>query len=464
MPMPINADPVIESVVQKCLADPSRFNSVVLGRGPYWWRQRQICESIMRYRTTAAPSGNGVGKSFLAAGLVLWFAAMHPNSKTVVAAPTQDQLRGVVWSELASAYESASTRGMPLGGRLKDLSWDLGENWRVEGFGSGSVEARSGRHAGKLLAVIEEASGVHPDVMEAIDSLNPSHFVYLGNPLRPEGKFYDVCETQADNPHVNVIRVPSLDSPHIERARSPVGMADRTWLESVRSEYGEGSIWWLSHVLARFPNSAADALILLDWLTLAEQTLHVPGGPVRMAIDLALGRGGDLSVILTRDDNGILDLEASNRWTFEDTAARAATLCAQRRIIPARVSWDANGIGADFDNRLRAAGLKGCLPYVGSLSGGKHANLRSAAAWLARQRLNPGRMIKSKHGVMVRQHPFAIRPEFMAKLRPELKAHHFENHDDGGIALETAEDVAKTLKRSPDYAATFFQSFAFPHS
>ncbi len=333
--------------VARCRNDPNRFNTVALARGPYWSRQREICRALQRYRTVSVPTGNGVGKSYLAAGLCLWFATTRPHSKTIVAAPTQDQLAGVLWSEMEDAFLSAATKGWPLGGRMKRLRYELGENWRVEGYGSGSVESKSGRHAGELLAIVDEASGVPSGVLEAIDSLNPSKILYLGNPLRPEGKFYEVCELSGDNPHATVIKIPSLESPHIGLERSPWGMADATWLEDSRHTYGEES------------------------------------GERYLGIDLGEGLGGDPSSLVVRDDGGILDEESSNRWDLETVADRARAKADEFGIEPSRIVFDAVGLGVDFNNRLSAVGLVGCKPYKGSWGDttGRYFNLRAAAAW-----------------------------------------------------------------------------------
>lgn len=458
---------VIQRAVRRSRTDPDYFNRVILGRGPYWWRQREVCRSILKYRTTAVPAGNGVGKSYLAAGVLLWFATMHPGCKVVAAAPTQSQLAGVLWGEVGAAYKSAIDHGMPLGGKLKSLVYDLGENWRVEGFGQGSVESRSGRHSEHLLALIDEASGVAPNVMEAIDSLNPSRYVYFGNPLRPMGKFYEVCELSADKPHINVVRISSLESPHINDERSKFGMADRGWLEASRAEYGEESIWWKSHVLALFPDSSTDSLIPVDWLNLAEKTIHVRGGPVRMGIDLSKGNGGDKSCLIVRDDNGILDLEASNRWDLPATASRAALLREKWGVLPTRVTYDANGLGDGFGKHLADVGIHGAKAYLGSQSGGPlNANLRTLCAWTFRQRLNPDWSdAPHKPGqLIVRQKPFAIPPHIMRILRPQLAALRYSLTPGSGKALETKADFAARIKHSPDESDSLFISYAFPHA
>ena len=58
-------------------------------------------------------------------------------------------------------------------------------------------------------------------------------------------------------------------SPHAHLARSPVGIADKVWLEAVGREPGENSPWYRSHVLAQRPKLATETLIPQEWLNLA---------------------------------------------------------------------------------------------------------------------------------------------------------------------------------------------------
>ncbi len=329
-----------------------------------WTIRRLLCRLVMEWARAA-----WAHRSF--SGL----PRAKPNSRTIVAAPTQGQLRGVIWAEMARGYGSALRNGFPLGGKFKSLDYTLDDGWTVEGFGSGSVESKSGRHAGDLLAVIDEASGVPASVLEAIDSLNPSRRLYLGNPLRPEGKFYEVCEQSASNPGVNVVRIPSLESPHIELERSPWGMADRTWLETSRFEYGEESQWWLSHVLAQFPGSTTDTLLPVAWLNLCGQTIHVPRGETWLGVDIGEGNGGDESIIVGRDDNGVPRdasshaFESSNTWVWSILPSRVRAMSDRFQVRPEHIVYDQNGIGADFDGRLRAVGIEGALRASRAVAG-----------------------------------------------------------------------------------------------
>jgi hypothetical protein len=258
------------------------------------------------------------------------------------------------------------------------------------------------------LFVGDEASGIDDAIYEAARSCNPSRTLLTGNPLRPDGTFYERCQAAPTNPRANLIQISSLESPHIDLERSPWGLADRSFLEDARNDYGEGSLWWICHVLGLFPDSGADTVIPYSWLQLAGLAVHkkVETGK-RLAIDLAEGHGGDRSVVAAKDDNGLLGLKHSRTWSFETTATEAALMAQRHGIQGHEVSWDVGGIGADFANRLAAVGIVGARPYRGGKEGGKKfANQRSEAAWRFRQRLDPKRTVITAGGVAVPLTPF----------------------------------------------------------
>jgi hypothetical protein len=465
-----------------------------LGNCGYWKRQLEICESVVKYPVTLVPTGNAVGKSFLAAGLLHWFLFTRPRSLVVATAPTQVQLEEVLWKEVERAYSYAR---IPLGGRLlkSPLKVDLGGGWQALAYSTTKTERFSGHHATDLFAIIDEASGIAPPIYEAISSLNPSRELLMGNPLQPSGDFYDRCH--AANPLANTIRISSLESPHIHLARSPWGLADATWLEKARADYGENSLWWTCHVLGEFPDSGVDSVIPGSWLELAARADHIPCGTRRIAVDLAEGKGGDRSAIVVRDDNGVIDFQWSTTWDFQTTAFKVSQFAQRYGVEDADISYDVAGIGADFSNRLRQFGIVSPVPYRGGNDGGpKHSNLRSYSAWRLRQRLDPQRReiqyseselsmasatelnhftayldIKGQLRFPIPNAPrssgtsrqqFSIPPRFLnGPLREELIGLRYELDLKGRIKLEKKEDYIERLKRSPDLADCLCQSFVF---
>jgi hypothetical protein len=226
------------------------------------------------------------------------------------------------------------------------------------------------------------------------------------------------------------------------------------FVESLEHSYSD--LFRRQEVEGEFVDDQADALIPGEWLDLCVSAPYNPAGPVRIAVDLGGGNSGDRTVILARDDNGVRALEWSRTWSLEQAATRVALLAQRFKVNPNRITYDQMGIGFDFGNRLTAAGLRGCMVYQGGASGGaKFANLRTAAGWLARQRLDPN----SGDG---KQHPFQVTREQLDLMRDELCALRWTINNDRKIALERKEDLVANLGHSPDFADVFCQSFAYP--
>lgn len=443
--------------------NPDAFNSQVLKRKPYWGRQREICRAIAdpTVRTVMAVTGNGVGKSYLAAGIALWYALIHDKpAKVITTGPTFDQLRAVLWGNIFRAYHGCELDGTAVALQHHSLLIQWEDEWFVKGINPDNIESASGYHGGNLIAIVDEASALTASKAEAIDSWDVAKKILTLNPIRPDGPAYELYQRNLINPDPStvIVKIPSTESPAIQAGlrRSPDGFVGLDWLEDRRREYGEDSPWWKSHVLAEFPDTAEGQLIARDWIDRA----LVPIGTSEndrtkptMAIDLGAGRGGDRSVILIRTGNRLLHMEHSNQWPLEETASRAAKLFRQFNIEPNRVVYDRSGLGEGFGVLLRNAGINGAIGFLGGAQAGGHTkkfeNLKSASAWQLRNRMNPE---QSKE-------PFHIPHEWGALLRPELQAFTYEVTSKDKIKLTDKETLTAKLGRSPDLADALIMSF-----
>ena len=438
----------------------------MLGRGRYTGPQRAIARALWdpAVSTVACPAGHSVGKSFLAAGALLGWLTLHPDSVVVSTSPSNAQLSGVLWKEIARA-RNRSPLLRHVGRLTKNPNkLDYGDGWFAIGYATNKAERLQGFHStGPLLNIVDEASGItDPELWATLRSLKPRKTLLISNPLRADGPFYEACLRAESDPRIRLIRIPATDSPDIGLEHSPRGLADASWLRDMRSEFGDGSLVWKVRVEARFPDASEDALIPLAWLDRCGTVEPVRGGDTRLAIDLAGGHGGDQTVLLVRDDNGVLEIQASNQWSLEVAASKAALLVQKYAVAPHRVTWDAEGLGTDFANRLSQVGIVGAQPYRGATPSPapRFANLRAACHWLLRQRLDPERRDRWD-----RPRPgFAIPREYLARLRPEVRELRYSLDARGRVLLRPKEEVTRVLRHSPDFSDTLAQSFAYPHS
>lgn len=451
--------------------DPSYFAAVILGK-EHWKKQRAICKLVVDHQITVVVSGNGLGKTSVACDLALWALFTHPGSIVVTTAPTATQLREALWAHIRSSFYNAR---FPLPGKIKGapnskLVVDESMRWHMIGLTTTAEEKLSGQHSstGYVFVVVDEGSGVKPEIFSALDGLNYDKMLIVGNPLRNDGVFYELAQkavlerSAGKKPTIGYLHISSLESPDADR-KGKTGLADKKWFEGMEAKWGRNSLWWRTHIDGLFPDSNEDALIPSEWLdNLA--TTQVPYGPRRIAVDYAEGRGGDPAVILCRDDNGIYDIQSSNTWGIEELTKRTASMAAKYRVQPSYITWDSTGAGSDWGNRLRGAGLFGCRPFKGSCkvrSSAQGINLRANAAWKMRRRLDPSRRVIDPSRGNPIQDKFFISPAHLVTLRPELQSMTYELSNNGKIQLKSKESVRAILGRSPDWADALLISFAF---
>jgi phage terminase large subunit len=446
------------------------FNRVVLRRGPYWAAQRAMAAALWDPIITnvVVPAGHSVGKSYFASGAILGWLTMLKDSGVMSTGPANTQLSTVLWGEIRKARKNSPyLRRL---GKLTKLPNQLAydEQWKALGFSTDKDESLQGFHpVGPLLNVLDEASGIeNPSTWATMKSLKPRKTIAISNPLRPEGPFFELCQRAlSGDPTVRLIRIPSTSSPDILIEHSTRGLADAAWLREMAADYGVGSPVWDCRVLAKFPGSTHNQLVPGDWFARCVDAPALRLGDARISIDLAGGsddddEGGDRSVILTRDDGGILDLWESNTADFGETAAKAAELLARWRVHPSRVTYDKTGLGEDFANRLEQVGIRGASGYKGGAKGGKRfRNLRTAAAWLMHNRLDPGRMGADGRP----QTPFRIPKALAEAMRPEVCGLRYELVNENQTGLEAKKHLAKRLRRSPDLADALIISYAYPN-
>lgn len=463
--------------------DPVGFNDRVLGRPRYWQKQHEIAEAIARHKTVIVPTGNSVGKSYCAAGIVLWWLYTRPGSLVVATAPSQTLLGTVLFKEIRRA--KAMSRE-PLPGAVTEspnaspqtLLVDS-TGWGVLGIATRGVERLSGQHNPELLIVVDEASGIEDDIWEALDSQNAQKMVVFGNPLRAEGRFRDLsarAEREKSDPtipdldRIHEIRIPSTDSPDIHLARSPRGLADKGFIEASRRQYGDNGLWWRTHILALFPEISSDVLIpeaWLDWCTRPEHRSGVSptdprGGRKRIACDLGEGVGRDRTVVLVRDDLGILEVSASRTDGLAEAAKLISGLAIKWHVEHGSITYDKSGIGKNLHNHLARYAVSDAKGYAGSgrpRDHGSFTNLRTEAAWKLRNRLDPN-WCPDPRFPGVRQPPFHIPcGPWWPQLREELKTLSYDLVGKQ-TRLIPKEEHCERLGRSPDLGDALMQSFA----
>lgn len=362
----------LTDLLADCYDDPDLFNSAILGKPAFWSKQREIAQSVCDYWITVAYTGNDIGKDFLVGTLAPWWSLTREESQVIITGPSQTVLGTVTWKEIRRAVSRSK---FPLGMKVSEgvhgspLRAIVRGDWGTLGYSTTGVERASGQHNPKLLVIGEEASGIEDEIYDAIDSLNYSRLLLIGNPIRSTGRFVDLIR-RADRDRrdgipkertVNAIRVSSRESPDAHLEKSLRGLADKRFIEGHERLHGKNSLWIKVHIDAEIPTVDAEQLIPEEWLDwAASQAKHLlpPGHPInktrRISCDLGEGVGRDSSCIVVRDDWQVLRVVWGSVLGLAEAAEQIWVLMREFEVPEERISYDRVGIGREFPNYLAA--------------------------------------------------------------------------------------------------------------
>jgi hypothetical protein len=489
-------------VLERFRDRPAAFQTRILGRD-LWSKQIEVCESVATRPTTVVPAGRAVGKSFLLAGLVLWWLYTRRNSQVITTGPDHRQVVSVLWKEIRRAIKTRAQGGtcrFDLGfdhlttgfSSPQVLRVESGSEWGALGFATKGKEGLSGQHSPELLVIVDEASGVLQDAWDAIHGLAANRLVIAGNPIRYDCHFRELHDLAAKgSENLRTVPISTLEHPHAGLDFSPIGAASRSFLNQQREIHGEESPWWRSNILGLFPGSEQVAFIPRAWIDacmplnwrdkpkpIVLDTFHgtqppaedscdlwhdSSAGPACMGIDIGGGVGADRSAIVVRNRKQILAVFASEWHGVLDEARHrleplVSDLARKWDVYPERITYDKAGLGRSFGSYLESYGLVGAVGYFGAGKGGKlYVNRRTANAFALKRRLDPHR---DDHI------PFYCGglPEWPSLRQEisELRAPVMEI-EEGTVKqkIEDKEEMQARLHRSPDLLDALLMTFTY---
>ena len=396
-------------------------------------------------RRFAIRSGHGTGKSTTQAILILWFVLFHRDLKVPVTANSADQLRDVLWSEIAKWH-----RELPK--FLKDMIELNTERVFVKADPDGSFavartarperpEALQGFHAGTLGFFIEEASGIEDVIFEtAGGALSSEHsWVFLfGNPTRTSGYFYRAFHQNRES--WRTYHIPCQVSSRV----SP------DYPKQIAQEYGLDSNVYRVRVLGEFPQTEDDSVISLG---IVEAAVNRDVSPTESGIvwGLDVARFGDDTTALAKRCGNVL-LEPVREWRKIDLMQVSGIIYREYAETPLEkrptsINVDVIGLGAGVVDRLRELGL----PVRG-------INVGEAAAF------DPQRYMRLRDELWFRAKEwFDTRAVTIPKdqgLIGELTVPKYKIESSGKIKVESKDDMKKRGVKSPNKADAFNLTFA----
>ena len=442
--------------------DPYRFAVKVMGILPYGvdnpdgkfqfekWQDQFLRDFFLDAdgKHTDSPrhsirAGHGIGKGFMLALLAIWFPLTHFDSKGVVTANSQSQLRDNNWPELRKLAsllprELRDQLDIQEERMLVKASPEMGFVVRRTAS-AGNPEALQGIHANHVIYLIDEASGIPDIVFEVAQGSLSTHgacAVMFSNPTRPDGFFYDTHHKLRSR--WRCLRVSSADVP---RARGHI--------EDVKLAYGEGSNRWKVRVEGNFPTAADDVVIPLEWVEAAiDREVYTPAFVPIWGVDVARF-GDDASALAKRQANKLL--EPIKFWKNKDLMQLVGLIHNEyinthEDFQPKEILIDVIGLGSGVLDRLKELGLPARGVNVGETRAtlDKCMRLRDELWWLARE------WFQSKDCSIPRDE----------MLISELTSPTYDFHSTGRIVVESKRDMKERSGKSPDGADAFNLTFA----
>lgn len=430
-------------------------------RGPEPWQEallqrlRDRLISVDEAIREATGSGHGVGKSACVSWIILWAVSTLPDTRGVVTANTETQLKTKTWAELGKWYHLFIAKDLFSLTATALISIDPAHErtWRIDmiPWSERNSEAFAGLHnkGRRLLLIFDEASNI-PDVIwetaegALTDADTEIIWCVFGNPTRNTGRFKE-CFHGGRFAHMwNTTQVDSRE----------VSFTNKKDIQAKIDAYGDDSDYVRIRILGQFPRvgemeffSAADVQAAME--REAEPQRY---DPLALGVDVAR-YGQNQSVIFPRKGR---DARSIPRERFQgiNTVQLAVKVSETSTALHANgIFVDGGGVGGGVVDNLRNMRFHcfdvqfGGKADLGSRvygdSGERYANKRAEMYGSLRGWIKGG----------------AIPNE--PEIREQLLGITYTFNKRDEIILTSKEDMMKDGKPSPDDADALALTFAY---
>lgn len=332
--------------------NPVLFANEVVCFTPDEW-QSGVLMDVATAPKVSVRSGQGVGKTSIEAVIALWFLSCFPMSRVVATAPTARQLNDVLWAELSKwISKSPLLKALLKWTKTKVEVRGYSERWFATARTATTAENMQGFHEDNMLFIIDEASGVSDEIIEAILgtlSGKNNKLLMCGNPTKTSGVFFD--SHNRDRALFKTYRVSSLDCPRTNKEN----------INAMLEKYGRNSNFARVRIYGDFPEQEDDVFITLSALERSANTVvDEKPVPVTVRIGCDVARyGDDKTIIGVKVDEKVSFYEKAQGQDTMRTADNIA-MCYKKlidrysqykgKII---VTVDDGGVGGGVVDRLR---------------------------------------------------------------------------------------------------------------
>jgi len=420
--------------------------------GPDEWQKdilKAVGDGLINLETAcriAVASGNGIGKSALVSWLILWATSTHEDTRGVVTANTESQLRSKTWAELAKWHRLFIASDMFKFTATSLFSTEKGHDktWRIDAipWSKDNPEAFAGLHnqGKRILIVFDEASAIYDEIWRvtegAITDANTEIvWACFGNPTRNSGRFYECFSQQ------HIWRCRQIDS-------RTVKISNKVTIEQWAEEYGIDSDFFKVHVRGMFPSASDNQLISRDLADMAYNVvLEKPQydfAPAVIGVDPAW-TGSDMLAIVLRQGLYCKVLETLPKNDNDMQVARRIARYQDENNVQAVFIDTGYGTGIYSAGKDMGRSSWKLISFASRPEKEEYANKRAEMWFEMKKWLQDGGSIKN-----------------MEALRDELVGPEAFINRSGKYQLESKEDMKKRGIASPNIADALALTFAFP--
>lgn len=402
----------------------------------------------------ATASGHGVGKSALVAWIILWSISTFEDTRGVVTANTETQLKTKTWAELGKWHRLFLARDLFKLTATALFSAERERTWRIDmvAWSERNTEAFAGLHnqGKRVLLVMDEASAIPDKIWETsegalTDANTQILWIVFGNPTRSTGRFR---ECFPGGQHAKTWLSNVVDS-------RTVSFTNKTQLQTWIDSYGADSDFVRIRILGLFPHHGELEFFSVEDVDLAmsREVTHDRYAPLALGVDVARF-GSNSSVIYPRKGR---DARSIERQVFKgmDTRALATRVFETSQALRADgIFIDGGGVGGGVVDNVRASHLhcwdvqfggKPDAPGYGTGNvGERYANKRAEMYGACRAWLKAGAL---PYDTDLRQQLLSITYTFNARDE---------------IILTSKEVMMRDGKPSPDDVDALVLTFAYP--
>lgn len=438
--------------------EPGELDGAV---GPEPWQVKlltQLGEGVITTEDAvrlARTSGHGIGKSACVSWIILWAVSTFEDTKGVVTANTENQLKTKTWVELAKWYRLFIGRDLfkMTATALFSSDPEHERTWRIDmvPWSERNTEAFAGLHnqGKRILIIFDEASAI-PDVIwettegALTDRNTQIIWCVFGNPTRNKGRFR---ECFGGGRFAHRWRADAIDS-------REVSITDKKQIQKWIDDYGEDHDFVRVRVRGIFPRVDTESFISFDLASSAvERDIEPQGGPIVLGVDV--GRfGDDPSVIVARRGRQVISIELLQGNDTMLVAGKVANVFLGLGASLCMV--DSGGVGGGVVDRLRQLRIPVMEVDFGSKAdginpddGARYANKRAEIWGALRTWLKGGSIPKLVTGDKITLVDELTGPGFGLNSREE-------------ILLESKKDMRRRGVPSPNVADALACTFAYP--